>query len=104
MLSIPSASCFRSDTEQMIEKILTTGMPMEFEYKGKKFLLDVTEEDEPETDFRENKSLDKILQTGPVPPVSDISRLVSDFWPEDESADDFIDYIYQQRKKDIAQQ
>ncbi|MDM8522082.1 hypothetical protein QUF80_01820 [Desulfococcaceae bacterium HSG8] len=59
-------------------------------------------EDEPGTDFWENKSLDEMLRTSPVPPVSDISDLASDFWPEDGSADDFIDYIYQQRKEDIA--
>jgi hypothetical protein len=26
--------------------------------------------------------------------------LKGNFWPEDESADDFIEYIYQQRRED----
>lgn len=33
-------------------------------------------------------------------PVTDIDELGGDFWPEDESVDDFIDYIYGQRRED----
>ncbi len=35
--------------------------------------------------------------------VNDIRELKADFWPEDESADDIIDFIYEQRKKDRLQ-
>jgi hypothetical protein len=34
-----------------------------------------------------------------IPPVTSIDELAGDFWPEDESVDDFIDYIYGQRRE-----
>ncbi len=101
MSSAPTAAYFQSDIDRLLEKILETGMPLEIEHKGKKLLISVTEAYAPGTNFWENKSLEEILQATPVPPVSDISDLASDFWPEDESADDIIDYVYQQRKEDI---
>jgi hypothetical protein len=33
-------------------------------------------------------------------PVTDLTQLAADFWPEDESADDINDYIAQQRRED----
>lgn len=103
MPSAISATYFQSDLDRLLEKILETGMPLETEYKGKKFLISVAEVYESGTNFWENKSLDEILQASPVPPVSDISDLAPDFWPEDESADDIIDYVYQQRKEDMTE-
>lgn len=35
-----------------------------------------------------------------VKPIRDITELVADFWPEDESADDLVTYIYEQRLED----
>lgn len=35
-----------------------------------------------------------------VPVVRDLSSLRADFWPEDESADEFLAYVYQQRAED----
>lgn len=103
MSSVLTAAYFQSDMERLFEKILETGMPLEIEYGGKKFLIHTAEEEEPIRDFWKSRSLDEMLQTAPISPVSDISELASDFWPEDESADDLIDYIYQQRKEDIAE-
>ena len=100
MSSVLSATYFQSDMDRLPEKILETGMPLEIEYGGKRFLIHTAEEDEPITDFWKNRSPDEMLQTAPISPVSDISDLASDFWPEDESADDLIDYIYQQRKEE----
>lgn len=54
----------------------------------------------PAIDFWQPQTLEQILQAQPAPPVSDITALRADFWPGDESADDFIDYIYQQRAED----
>lgn len=54
----------------------------------------------PATDFWQPRSIEQIAQAQSVPPVEDISTLRVDFWPEDESADDVIDYIYQQRAED----
>lgn len=99
-----SANYLQSDTERLIEKILEAGMPLEIEYKGKKFLLSVKEAGESaETDCRRSKNTDRLLQDASVSPVSDLSDLAADFWPEDESADDFIDYIYRQRKEDAKE-
>ena len=35
--------------------------------------------------------------------VTDLGKLEAEFWPEDESADVIIDFIYEQRKKDRLQ-
>lgn len=54
----------------------------------------------PATDFWQPRPIEQIAQTRLVPPVDDIAALRADFWPEDESADDIIEYIYQQRVED----
>jgi hypothetical protein len=54
----------------------------------------------PSTDFWQPLTLEQIVQTQQVPPVSDVSALQADFWPKEESADDFIEYVYQQRAED----
>jgi len=51
-------------------------------------------------DFWEPQTLEQLIQSQRTPPITDISSLKGDFWPEDESADDFIEYIYQQRRED----
>lgn len=51
-------------------------------------------------DFWEPKTLEQHIQAQLTRPVTDIADLVADFWPEEESADDFIAYIYQQRRED----
>jgi len=51
-------------------------------------------------DFWEPQTLDQLVQSQRTPPITDISSLKGDFWPKDESADDFIEYIYQQRRED----
>ncbi len=43
MSSAISLNRFRSDTEQLLEKIIKTGMPLEIEYKGKKFIITAAE-------------------------------------------------------------
>jgi hypothetical protein len=52
------------------------------------------------TDFLHPQTIEEILEAQPVPPLRDISTLRADFWPENESADDLIDYIYRQRAED----
>lgn len=51
-------------------------------------------------DFWEPPAIEEIVLTQNTPVVKDISILAVDFWPDEETADDFIDYIYQQRKED----
>ncbi|MGD9099314.1 MAG: hypothetical protein PVF45_02460 [Anaerolineae bacterium] len=55
---------------------------------------------ETEVDFWEPKTLEQHIQAQQTQPVKDIADLKADFWPEEESADDFIEYIYQQRQED----
>ena len=52
---------------------------------------------QPAADFWSPKPLEQLIQSQPV---TDIADLRADFWPEDESADDLIDYIYKQREED----
>ncbi len=55
---------------------------------------------QPAADFWEPKKLEQHVQAQLTRPVTDIADLVADFWPEEESADDFIAYTYQQRRED----
>jgi len=45
-------------------------------------------------------TLEEIVQAQQTPVIQDISALQVDFWPKEETADAFIEYIYQQRKED----
>lgn len=54
----------------------------------------------PQTDFWQPHTIEEIIQTQQTQPVQDISILQVDFWPKEETADDFIEYVYQQRQED----
>lgn len=51
-------------------------------------------------DFRQEKSLEQLINEWPKPPIADLKELAVDFWPEQESVEDFIEYTYQQRQED----
>lgn len=51
-------------------------------------------------DFWQPQPIESIVVAQQTRPVSDISALKADFWPEDESADDFIEFVEQQRQED----
>jgi len=55
---------------------------------------------ESSAEFWQPHTIEDILQMRQTQPVRDISMLRADFWPKHETVDDFIDYIYQQRKED----
>ena len=52
------------------------------------------------TDFWQPQPLESIVASHQTQPVSDVSALKADFWPEDESADDFIEFVEQQRQEE----
>jgi hypothetical protein len=54
----------------------------------------------PATDFWGPQTLEERAETQGARPIEQIASLAADFWPEDESADDVIDYIYEQRRED----
>lgn len=47
-----------------------------------------------------SSSLEEIIVSQRVLPMTNFEDFGGDFWPENESADDFITYIYQQRRED----
>ncbi len=51
-------------------------------------------------DFWQPRTLDQLLQAQQTLPVTDIDELAVGFWPAEESVDDFVEYIYQQRRED----
>ncbi len=55
---------------------------------------------EGDADFWHPKTLKQHVEAQDTPVITDISQLKADFWPKDESADDVIAYIYQQRSED----
>lgn len=50
--------------------------------------------------FWSPSSIDELAQAQNVPVVTDIDALAVDFWPEDESADDFNQFIAERRQAD----
>ncbi len=54
-------------------------------------------------DFWEGKSLEAHISEQQTQPVSDLDRLAGNFWPEDESADEFLAFTYRQRIEDEAE-
>ena len=50
--------------------------------------------------FWSPQSIDEIAQAQAAPVITDIHALAVDFWPEDESADDFNQFIAEQRRAD----
>lgn len=54
-------------------------------------------------DFWKPRTLEQHLQTQPTRPIVDIKALRASFWPEDESTDDLLRYIYEQRHPDRQQ-
>jgi hypothetical protein len=52
------------------------------------------------TAFWSAQSLDEIVQAQAAPVITDIRTLVVDFWPDDETADDFNQFIAEQRRAD----
>ena len=51
-------------------------------------------------DFWKSKSLKHLLEKQKVSSVRVLSDLAADFWPEDESADQFNKFIYKQGQED----
>lgn len=54
------------------------------------------------TNFWQPQPIDSIVASQQTQSVSDLSTLKADFWPEDESADDVIAFVEQQRREDVA--
>ncbi len=54
----------------------------------------------PQSNFGYSSTLEELIHAQHVKPITDIHELAADFWPEDESADDMIGYIYTQRQED----
>jgi hypothetical protein len=51
--------------------------------------------------FWQPKTLQQHIQEQQVRPITNLDDLVVDFWPEEQSVDDFLDFTYEQRR--IAQ-
>ena len=54
----------------------------------------------PAADFWQPETLEQQAEAQGVRPVERIGDLAADFWPEDESVDQVIDSIYEQRRDD----
>ena len=54
----------------------------------------------PTVDFWNPQSVEDLVRAQNKQPVINIADLAADFWPEQETADDIIEYLYQQRQED----
>lgn len=43
-------------------------------------------------------SAEELARQQGVKPITDISELYGDFWPEDETCDEFLEWLYESRK------
>ena len=48
-------------------------------------------------DFWSCRSLEELARGQGVQPVDDLTKLAADFWPDEESADDLIDFVARER-------
>lgn len=53
-----------------------------------------------EADFWEPTAIEQHIQLQGVSTVVDIAELRAEFWPEQETSDDLIEYVYRQRAED----
>ena len=56
----------------------------------------------PTADFWQPQPIESIVAVQQTQPASGISTLKADFWPEDESADEFIEFVTQQHQANSA--
>ena len=57
--------------------------------------------DDPNTgDFWSARSIDEIIREQHIAPIYDLRALAFSDWPEDESVDEFLTYVYGQRGAD----
>ncbi len=54
-------------------------------------------------DYRRPGTLEELALSQEVSPVEDLRDLAVDFWPEEESADELVEYVYRQRQEDRTQ-
>ena len=50
--------------------------------------------------FWKSRSIDEIIREQHVAPIYDLRTLAFSDWPEDESVDEFLEYVYGQRRAD----
>ena len=53
-----------------------------------------------DSNFWQPKTIDQLYKEQQVQTVEDIFDFAADFWPEEESVDEFNEYIYKQRHED----
>jgi hypothetical protein len=61
----------------------------------------ITVEPLPSTTFWTGATVAELAEAQGVKPIETLDELKADFWPEDESLDDFIETIYQWRREEV---
>jgi len=52
------------------------------------------------TEFWQSRSIEELARLQSAPVITDIGALAADFWPDDESADEFNNYVNERRRAD----
>lgn len=92
-----------SDVEDILAAV--HGLPLQEQREVLRRLTESLTSDDDEiarasANFWKSRSLDEIIREQNIKPIDDLSVLASSVWPEDESLDDFLDFIYGQRRAD----
>jgi|SRR6185312_2452341 len=51
-------------------------------------------------EFWKSRSIDEIIREQHIAPIYDVRTLAFSDWPNDESVDEFLEYVYSQRRAD----
>ena len=54
-------------------------------------------------EFWQSRSLQELYKKQPVQVFQNIDDFASDFWPKEESTDEFIEFIWKQRHEDLLE-
>lgn len=90
--------------QPIIESVRQLPLTDQLELLGEisRSLMDRYGKAETQHDFWKPRTLREILENSPARSRNEIHTLKADFWPDDESADDFVDYVYKQRRDDVS--
>jgi hypothetical protein len=58
--------------------------------------------EEAAADFERVPTIEELAAEQGVKPVTDIQSLRGNFWPEDESIDEFLDWVYNEHRRKAA--
>ena len=86
--SRPSAASLLQEQQEVLRRLIESLAP------------DEKAIDRANENFWKSRSIDEIIREQQIAPIDDMRTLAFSDWPEDESVDEFIAFMYGQRRAD----